>query len=67
MSRPSWDEYFISIAELVSTRSICLRRKVGAVLVKDRRIISTGYNGPPSGLKHCKEVGCLREKLGVPR
>ena len=66
MSRPSWDEYFISIAEMVSTRSTCLRRKVGAVFVKDRRIISTGYNGPPSGLKHCEEVGCLREKLGVP-
>ena len=66
MSRPSWDEYFISIAEMVSTRSTCLRRRVGAVLVKDKRIISTGYNGPPSGLKHCEEVGCLREKLGVP-
>ena len=66
MSRPSWDEYFISIAETVSTRSTCLRRKVGAVFVKDRRIISTGYNGPPSGLKHCEEVGCLREKFGVP-
>ncbi|GAB6076721.1 deoxycytidylate deaminase [Desulfurobacterium crinifex] len=66
MSRPSWDEYFMSIAEMVSTRSTCLRRKVGAVLVKDKRIISTGYNGPPSGLKHPDEVGCLREKLGVP-
>ena len=66
MPRPSWDEYFMSIAEMVSTRSTCLRRKVGAVLVKDKRIISTGYNGPPSGLKHPDEVGCLREKLGVP-
>ncbi|RUM90986.1 MAG: cytidine deaminase [Thermovibrio sp.] len=66
MSRPSWDQYFMSIAQMVSTRSTCLRRKVGAVLVKDRRIISTGYNGPPSGLKHPEEVGCLREKLGVP-
>ncbi len=66
MSRPSWDEYFMSIAEMVSTRSTCLRRKVGAVLVKDKRIISTGYNGPPTGLKHPDEVGCLREKLGVP-
>jgi len=56
----------MSIAQMVSTRSTCLRRKVGAVLVKDRRIISTGYNGPPSGLKHPEEVGCLREKLGVP-
>ncbi len=51
---------------MVSTRSTCLRRKVGAVLVKDKRIISTGYNGPPSGLKHPEEVGCLREKLGIP-
>ena len=66
MGRPSWDEYFMSIAEMVSTRSTCLRRKVGAVLVKDKRIISTGYNGPPSGLKHPDEVGCLREQLGVP-
>ncbi|SMO31812.1 dCMP deaminase [Balnearium lithotrophicum] len=66
MSRPSWDQYFMSIAQMVSTRSTCLRRKVGAVLVKDKRIISTGYNGPPSGLKHPEEVGCLREKLGVP-
>ena len=66
MPRPSWDEYFMSIAQMVSTRSTCLRRKVGAVLVKDKRIISTGYNGPPSGLKHPEEVGCLREKLKVP-
>ncbi|RUM88722.1 MAG: cytidine deaminase [Thermovibrio sp.] len=66
MPRPSWDEYFMSIAEMVSTRSTCLRRKVGAVLVKDKRIISTGYNGPPTGLKHPDEVGCLREKLGIP-
>ncbi len=56
----------MSIAQMVSTRSTCLRRKVGAVLVKDKRIISTGYNGPPSGLKHPEEVGCLRERLGVP-
>jgi dCMP deaminase len=56
----------MSIAKIVSTRSTCLRRKVGAVLVKDKRIISTGYNGPPSGLKHPEEVGCLRERLGVP-
>jgi len=66
LPRPSWDEYFMSIAQMVSTRSTCLRRKVGAVLVKDKRIISTGYNGPPSGLKHPEEVGCLREKLKIP-
>ncbi|MDA8162987.1 MAG: cytidine/deoxycytidylate deaminase family protein [Desulfobacteraceae bacterium] len=65
-TRPSWDAYFISIARLVSGRSTCLRRKVGAVLVKDRRILSTGYNGAPSGLKHCLEIGCLRDELKVP-
>ena len=55
----------MSIAQLVATRSTCLRRKVGAVLVKDRRILATGYNGAPIGVKHCEDVGCLREKLGV--
>jgi len=64
--RPSWDEYFMQIAELVSTRSTCLRRQVGAVIVRDKRILSTGYNGAPRGLRHCAEVGCLRERLGVP-
>ncbi len=64
--RPSWDEYFMRIAFLVAERSTCLRRRVGAVVVKDKRILATGYNGPPSGIKHCEEVGCLREKLGVP-
>ncbi len=64
--RPGWDEYFMEIAELVKQRSTCLRRKVGAVIVKDKRILSTGYNGPPSGLKHCEETGCLRDKLGIP-
>jgi len=64
--RPSWDEYFIGIAELVSKRSTCLRRKVGAVLVKDRRILATGYNGAPSMVKHCDETGCIREKLKIP-
>ena len=56
----------MEIAELVSKRSTCLRRKVGAVIVKDKRILSTGYNGAPSGIKHCYETGCLREKLKVP-
>ncbi len=63
--RLSWDEYFMKIATLVSERSTCLRRKVGAVLVKDKRILATGYNGAPSGLPHCEETGCLREKLGL--
>ena len=66
LKRPDWDTYFIKVAHLVSQRSTCLRRNVGAVLVKDRRILATGYNGAPSGLKHCEEVGCLREKLAVP-
>jgi dCMP deaminase len=56
----------MEITKLVSKRSTCLRRAVGAVLVKDKRIIATGYNGVPRGLKHCAEVGCLREKLGIP-
>ncbi len=64
--RPSWDEYFVEIAQQVATRSTCLRRHVGAVVVRDKRILSTGYNGPPSGLAHCTEVGCLREQLGIP-
>ncbi len=56
----------MSIAELVATRSTCLRRHVGAVLVKDRRILATGYNGAPAGIRHCEETGCLRQKLSVP-
>ncbi|MGC8645158.1 MAG: deoxycytidylate deaminase [Thermoplasmata archaeon] len=66
MERPSWDEYFMRIAFLAATRSNCVRRKVGAVIVKDRRIISTGYNGPPRGALHCDDLGCLREQLKVP-
>ena len=64
--RPSWDEYFLEVAHLVSKRTTCLRRRVGAVLVKDRKILATGYNGAPSGLKHCIDIGCLREKLKIP-
>ncbi len=64
--RPSWEQYFMDIARLVSTRSTCLRRQVGAVLVRDRQIISTGYNGAPTGVRHCAETGCLRETLAVP-
>ncbi|OPL14848.1 MAG: cytidine deaminase [Firmicutes bacterium ML8_F2] len=56
----------MQIAKVVATRSTCLRRHVGALLVIDKRILSTGYNGAPTGLKHCAEVGCLREKLKVP-
>lgn len=64
--RPSWEEYLIQIAQLVGTRSTCLRRKVGAILVKDKRILCTGYNGAPGKLAHCAETGCLRDKLKIP-
>ncbi len=57
--RPSWDEYFMKLANEVATRTTCLRRAVGAVIVKDNRILSTGYNGTPSGLRHCRETGVV--------
>ncbi len=65
-NRPSWDEYFMKIANDAATRSTCLRRGVGCVVVKDHRILATGYNGVPCGISHCSKTGCLREKLGVP-
>jgi len=66
MNRKSKDAYFSEIADLVSTRSTCLRNHVGAVIVKDGQILSTGYNGAPKGLPHCDELGgCMREKMGV--
>jgi len=65
MPRPSWDEYFMAIAAQVAGRSTCLRRHTGAVLVKDKRILATGYNGVPSGLSHCENVGCLRAERGI--
>ncbi|HSL93845.1 MAG TPA: cytidine/deoxycytidylate deaminase family protein [Bacillota bacterium] len=66
MIRPSWDQYFMSIAELVAGRATCLRRQIGAVIIMDRRILTTGYNGVPSGIAHCDMTGCLREQLNVP-
>lgn len=66
IARPGWDEYFLQLADLVATRSTCLRRHVGAVLVRNERIISTGYNGAPRGLKHCFDTGCLREERQIP-
>ena len=67
MSRPSWDEYFMGMAELTAQRSTCLRRQVGAVIVREKHIIATGYNGAPRGLPHCAERGgCYREKMNVP-
>jgi len=64
-NRPDWDNYFMEIARIVSKRSTCIRRHVGAVIVKDKRILSTGYNGAPKGLKHCMDSGCLREKMNI--
>jgi dCMP deaminase len=64
-SRPSWEAYFMDITFLVAKRSTCLRRAVGALIVKDKRILSTGYNGAPTDIKHCIETGCIREKLNV--
>jgi dCMP deaminase len=66
MNRPTWEEYFMEITCLVAKRATCLRRQVGAVLVMDKRLLATGYNGAPSGLAHCLEVGCLREKRQIP-
>ena len=65
-NRPSWDEYFMDMAELARKRTTCLRRGVGAVIVKDNRVIATGYNGVPKGIAHCGEVGCLRQQMNVP-
>lgn len=64
--RPTWDRYFLDLARLVASRSTCLRRRVGAVLIRDRHILTTGYNGAPRGLPHCLELGCLREANRVP-
>lgn len=66
MTRPTWEEYFMEITHLVAKRSTCLRRQVGAILVMEKRILATGYNGAPSGLRHCLEIGCLRERNQVP-
>ena len=66
LRRPNWDEYFLEMAQVAAKRSTCLRRQVGAVLVKDRRLLATGYNGAPQKLKHCGEIGCLRETMGIP-
>lgn len=66
MKRPTWDEYFMEMATVAAKRSTCLRRSVGAVIVKNKQILASGYNGTPMGLPHCEEVGCLREQLKVP-
>lgn len=66
MQRPSNDEYFMNMAFLVSSRSTCIRRRVGAVIVKEKRVLSTGYNGSPKGTRHCEELGCIREQMNIP-
>ncbi|MBF8436418.1 cytidine/deoxycytidylate deaminase family protein [Halanaerobiaceae bacterium Z-7014] len=66
MDRPDWDEYFMEMAELAAKRATCLRRKVGAVLVKNKKVLATGYNGAPMNIEHCESTGCLREKMEVP-
>jgi dCMP deaminase len=66
MDRPSNDEYFMGMAELAARRSTCVRRRVGAVIVKDKHVLSTGYNGSPKGTKHCEELGCIRAQLNIP-
>jgi len=64
--RPDIDSYFLKIASVVAERSTCLRHHVGAVAVKDKHILTTGYNGAAAGLKDCLELGCLRDQLGIP-
>ncbi|NLL94309.1 MAG: cytidine deaminase [Thermoplasmatales archaeon] len=66
MARPDNDKYFMDMAELVSKRSTCVRRQVGAVIVKDKRVLTTGYNGSPRGTMHCEEKGCIREQMNIP-
>lgn len=67
MGRIGWDEYFMNMAELASRRSSCLRRQVGAVIVKENQVVATGYNGAPKGLENCCDTGkCLRQELNVP-
>lgn len=66
INRPDWDEYFLDIAKLVSHRSTCLRRSVGAILVKEKKVLATGYNGAPAGIIHCDKAGCIRAEQGVP-
>jgi len=64
--QPSWDQYFMRMAFLAASRSNCTRRRVGAVFVKDRNILATGYNGPPSNTAHCDIVGCIRDDMNIP-
>lgn len=65
MTRPDWDTYFMKMAFLAASRGTCVRRKVGAVIVKDKNVLATGYNGPPSGLLHCEVVSCIRIDMNI--
>lgn len=64
--RPDWESYFLAMALIASTRSTCIRRRVGAVIVAGNRILATGYNGSPARTKHCTDIGCLRQSMGIP-
>jgi dCMP deaminase len=64
--RPTWDQYFMTITREVAERSTCLRARVGAVIVRDKNILATGYNGSPAGLPHCLDVGCLIYRSTTP-
>ncbi|MCD4844609.1 MAG: cytidine/deoxycytidylate deaminase family protein [Methanosarcinales archaeon] len=64
-NRPTLDEYFMEIAKVVAKRSTCLRNNVGAVIVRDKRILSTGYNGAPRDMEHCLEIGCIRDQQNI--
>jgi dCMP deaminase len=66
MNRPDNDTYFMEMAQLISSRSTCVRRQVGAVIVKDKRVLTTGYNGSPKGTKHCEDLGCIRDQQNIP-
>lgn len=66
MIRPAWDDYFMKITQDVSERATCVKRQVGAIIVKDNRILSTGYNGAPKGFDHCEKTGCIRKEMGLP-
>ncbi len=66
MSRPDTDQYFLKVASVVGERATCRRHHMGAVAVKDKHILTTGYNGAPAGQKDCLELGCLRDELGIP-
>jgi len=66
MNRPDNDTYFMEMAQLISTRSTCVRRRVGSVIVKDKRVLTTGYNGSPKGTMHCEDLGCIRDQQNIP-